>query len=265
MLPIITIVTPSYNQARFIKETIESILKQNYPSLEYIVIDGGSTDGSKEIIRNYENQLAFWCSEKDEGQSDAIMKGFNRCSGELIAWVNSDDVLFPGCLNAAAKCFLENGYPDIITANIAYIDAKSNITRFIRVPRQSRFFFFRGVWHGTAPCVFFKRSLFVKVGGVQKKYKLSMDLDLWVRMMKAGARVVHITSYLGGYRWHKSSKTVRSITNRSTQENHETTEILNEHLHGSTPLTRAFWRITYKIYQTINFNYIIAYNDLKKT
>ena len=104
--PRITIVTPSFNQGGFLSETIESILNQDYPNLEYIVIDGGSTDESLDIIKRYEDQLSYWCSEKDRGQSDAIMKGFNRATGELFAWVNSDDVLLSSCLSVIADCYL---------------------------------------------------------------------------------------------------------------------------------------------------------------
>ena len=176
--PRITIVTPFFNQARYLEETIKSIIKQNYPNMEYIVIDGGSTDGSVDIIRQYEDQLSYWCSERDRGQSDAIMKGVTMSTGDLFAWVNSDDVFFPGCLKSVAECYLKKGKPDLIHTNIAYIDLESRITRFIRVPRQSRFFFFKGAWHGTAPAIFFKTSLFREGGGLNKKYNLSMDLDI---------------------------------------------------------------------------------------
>jgi glycosyltransferase involved in cell wall biosynthesis len=262
-LPRITIVTPSFNQGKYLNETITSILNQEYPNLEYMVIDGGSTDESVDIIRSHADHLTYWCSQKDAGQTDAIMKGFKRCSGVLFAWVNSDDVLFPGCLQAAADCYQAHNAPDIIHTNIAYIDSQSRISRFIRVPQQSRFFFFRGVWHASAPSIFFKTALFRNVGGLDKTYHLSMDVDIWVRMLKAGAKVAHIPCYLGGFRWHDCAKTVQSLKTRSTQENHETKRIFNSQLAGSSPAQRAFWRKIYKIYQLINLNYLRAYKDLK--
>ena len=262
-LPKISIVTPSFNQGQFLRETIESVLEQNYLDLEYFIVDGGSTDNSVDIIREYKNHIDWWVSEKDEGQTDAIMRGFNRATGELFAWVNSDDVLFPGCLKAVADCYLKNGRPDLIHTNVAYIDSESRISRFIRVPCQSRFFFFRGVWHGAAPSIFYRTSLFGDVGGLNRKYYLSMDVDIWVRLMKTEARVAHIPRYLGGFRWHDSAKTVQSLKTRKAQENSETTEILNANLPRSNQSRRAFWRKVYNLYQVLNLNYLLAYKDLK--
>jgi len=264
-LPVISIVTPSFNQAHFIQETIESILAQAYPQLEYFVIDGGSSDKSVEIIQSYSDRLTYWCSEKDEGQTDALSKGFSRCSGDLFAWVNSDDVLFPGCLQAVASCYLEHGRPDIIHSNVAYIDEKGRITRFIRVPRQSTFFFERGVWHGSAPGMFYKTSSLQQAGGFNNEYDLSMDLDIWVRMFKANARICHLARYTGGFRWHAASKTVHSLETRTTRENKETSTILNTHFPKTTHTSRAFWRIIYKMYQILNLNYLLGYKDFRKS
>ena len=258
-LPRITVVTPSYNQAQFLRETIESVLNQAYPNLEYFVIDGGSTDGSVDIIREYDDGIDWWVSEKDKGQTDAINKGFTQASGDLLCWVNSDDVLFPGCLEAVARCYTQANHPDLIHANIAYLDERGRITRLIRVPRQSRFFFFRGVWHGCAPSIFFGASLFRAVGGLNADFNLSMDVDIWMRVMKAGARVVHIPRYLGGFRWHGAGKSTQSLRSRTTRENMETTRILNQGIPGSTPRKRELWRKVYQIYQVLNLNYLRAY------
>jgi glycosyltransferase involved in cell wall biosynthesis len=263
-LPRITIVTPSYNQAEYLPETIESVLNQSYPDLEYIIIDGGSVDSTAEIIRQHERNLAYWVSEKDRGQSHAINKGFQRCSGELFAWVNSDDVLFPGCLTAIAECYLRANKPDIIHANVAYIDSRSRITRFVRIPAQKRFFFFRGIWYAQAPVVFFKSSLFRAVGGVNERYYQAMDFDLWMRVMKTGARVVHIPHYLGGFRWHEQSKSFRSyMVPGRKEEGAEDSEILATHLEHSTPLARSFWRYVYKTYRMLTLNYLRASLDLR--
>src|SRR5687768_13083798 len=103
--PKISIITPSYNQGRFIEETILSVINQNYPNLEYIIIDGGSTDNTVEIIRKYEQHLAYWVSEKDGGQSEAINKGFKKATGDIVCWINSDDFFMPGALSKVADCF----------------------------------------------------------------------------------------------------------------------------------------------------------------
>lgn len=262
-LPLISIVTPSFNQAQYIQETIESVLGQEYANLEYFIIDGGSTDNSKEIIQRYSDQLTYWCSEKDEGQTDALLKGFQRCTGDLFAWVNSDDVLFPGCLQAVASRYNENGNPDIIHSNVAYIDGRGRITRFVRVPRQSRFFFVRGVWHGAAPSMFYKMSSLQQAGGLKKEYHLSMDLDIWVKMIKSRVKICHIPRYTGGFRWHASSKTVHSLKTRNGLENEETTAILDTHFPRSTSSSRAFWRKVYKMYQILNLNYFLSYKDFR--
>ena len=116
--PKISIVTPSYNQAEFLERTILSVLNQDYPNLEYIIIDGGSTDGSVEIIKKYEKYLAYWVSEKDKGQSDAINKGFQKSTGDILAWLNSDDTYLSGTLFKVVKAFQENPNADLIFGNI---------------------------------------------------------------------------------------------------------------------------------------------------
>jgi len=257
-LPRIIIVTPSFNQAQYLPETIESILNQNYPNLEYTIIDGGSTDNSVAIIKKYESHLLYWCSEEDRGQSDAIMKGFNKATGELFAWVNSDDVLFPGCLRQIAEHYVKSAKPDIITGNVAYIDDQGKITRYVRLPKQSRFFFSHGVWHVSAPAVFFRASLFRDVGGLDFRYHLCMDLDLWVRMINAGARIEHIKEYLGGFRWHGPSKSTVASKKQPIRSHPEAVEIFSNYVPNFYPRKLALWRFIYKLYQMVNLNYVRA-------
>jgi len=263
--PRITVVTPSFNQAKYLPETIESILNQGYTNLEYIVIDGGSTDGSVDIIRKYDSRLSYWISEKDNGQSDAIMKGFYKATGELFAWVNSDDVLLPGCLQRIAKQYVLGGFPDIMTGNVVYIDKESKITRYVRLPRQSRFLFFRGVCHVSAPAVFFKSSLFRAVGGVNLKYHLSMDLDLWMKMMARHAQVVHIRWPLGGYRRHPETKTARYLADKTPRIPPERERICIEHIRGYSERKALFWKRIYKLYQLLNLNYLKGYLECLPT
>ena len=262
-LPRITIVTPSFNQAKYLPETIESILSQDYPNLEYIVIDGGSTDGSVDIIKKYESRLSYWVSEKDNGQSDAIMKGFERSTGELFAWVNSDDVLFPGCLHRIASTYIGQGQPDIIHSDVAYLNSEGRIIRFVRTPAQNLFLCSRGVWYAQAPAVFFKSRLFRQTGGLNRNYHLSMDFDIWVRMMKAGALAAHVPHYLGGFRWHKSSKTVQFSEQSENPDNPEAAEICRLQLPGLTRSQRIFWQYILKVYRLLNLNYLRAYKDFR--
>src|SRR4030066_2441490 len=113
--PKISVITPSYNQGQFIEETIISVIGQKYPELEYIIIDGGSTDNSTAIIRKYERDLAYWISEKDSGQSEALNKGFKKASGDIVCWINSDDLLLPGSLKIVAEYFWK--HPDVMFIN----------------------------------------------------------------------------------------------------------------------------------------------------
>ncbi len=108
MKPLVSIITPSYNQVQYLEDTIQSVIQQDYPNIEYIVVDGGSTDGSLEVIERYKNKLAWWVSEPDQGQADAINKGFRKASGEIIAWLNSDDLYLPGAISSAVELFQEN-------------------------------------------------------------------------------------------------------------------------------------------------------------
>ncbi|HZU87535.1 MAG TPA: glycosyltransferase family 2 protein, partial [Anaerolineaceae bacterium] len=127
MQPLVSIVTPSYNQARYLEATLRSVLEQDYPNLEYIVVDGGSTDGSREIIQKYASRLAWWVSEKDRGQTDAINKGFSRAHGEILAWLNSDDTYQPGAIRQAVEALQNHPRAGMVYADTNFIDAADNV------------------------------------------------------------------------------------------------------------------------------------------
>ena len=126
--PKVSIITPSFNQSEYLEQTILSVLNQGYPNLEYIIIDGGSTDGSVKIINKYTDKLSFWLSETDKGMYDAINKGFKKCTGEIFAWINSDDVYFDNALQVAADIFTQIPEVDWITGRCGYIDPTGDIT-----------------------------------------------------------------------------------------------------------------------------------------
>jgi len=203
--PRITVVTPSFNQAEFLERTILSILNQNYPNLEYIIIDGGSSDGSIEIIRKYSDFLAYWVSEKDRGQSDAINKGFRRASGDLVAWQNSDDIYLPGALKEVARTFGEDPGYDVFYGNMYTIDQDDNIIHEHRyTPFSVRSLLYDG-WNLTNQSAFIRRDV-AREYDFKKTLAYAMDADFFVRMGSDGKKFRFIHRHLGALRIHQAAK-----------------------------------------------------------
>lgn len=224
-LPRITIVTPSYNQAQYLGQTIESILSQGYPNLEYIIIDGGSTDDSVKIIRRYERHLTYWVSEKDSGQSEAINKGFAKCSGDLFNWINSDDMLFPGALRALAEVSLRHPDADLIVGTNARSDVEGRITRVSVPPSRlsmspSCFLF----WIGQQS-TFLRTPTFKGVGGIRQDLHYVLDYDLYYRIFSAGGRYVRVNTLIGLIREQPEAKGVA----KQTAWDPERTRVLDEY------------------------------------
>jgi len=208
--PRVSIVTPSYNQGQFIEETIRSVLLQGYPNLEYIIIDGGSTDSSVEIIRKYEPWLAYWVSEPDQGQSDALNKGLAVASAEIIGWLNADDLYELGMLNLVVRCFSDHPEWAVIFGDVAFIDDTGRVLRTERL-RYSRKAFLR-FWElsekvGVASCsAFYRRSVFDTAGVFDAQLHYVMDYDFYWR---AGELYDfhHVEGLVGHFRVHSESKT----------------------------------------------------------
>jgi glycosyltransferase involved in cell wall biosynthesis len=209
--PRVSIVTPSYNQGGFIEETIRSVLLQGYPNLEYIIIDGGSTDNSIEIIRKYERWLTFWVSERDKGQADAINKGFAHASGEMFAWINSDDIYLPDAIALAAKAY--QLHPSIIAASGLNLEIRDDDTRRSRTVLQDnitfaslvQFWKVAAVYHQCG--LFFPRTAWFAAGGLDPSLHYAMDYDLLCRITRI-ADVEYNPNVVAQFRIHPSSKTV---------------------------------------------------------
>jgi glycosyltransferase involved in cell wall biosynthesis len=206
MMPKLSIVTPSFNQAKYLEQTLRSVLSQRHQIHEYFVYDGGSSDGSLGIIKKYASQIDYWVSETDNGQSDAIARGFARATGDYLAWINSDDVYLP-CALAKIRGALD-AHPewDAVSGNHTRIDFESRLISLHRVTAESAAAARRGVFHASQPTVFFRRALYEQVGGVNPNLHLVMDTDLFFRMLDAGARWGHVADYLTGFRQHGQSK-----------------------------------------------------------
>lgn len=203
--PKISIVTPSYNQAQFLERTILSVLNQNYPNLEYTIIDGGSIDGSVEIIKKYEKYLIYWVSEKDNGQTQAINKGFQKSTGKIIAWLGSDDTYLPEIFYKIMKSFKNNPEADLIFGNIYFInehDKRIGELKFTEFDFDT-LIYEGGNLHQTG--TFWTRKIYEKVGGLDSNYKFCMDYDFFCRVAKVG-KLCHIRDFFANFRMHKDTK-----------------------------------------------------------
>lgn len=225
--PRISIITPSYNQGSYLERTILSVLNQNYPNLEYIVIDGGSNDQSVAIIKKYERFLSYWISEKDSGQSDALNKGFSRATGEIIGWQNSDDVYLPGAFNKAVEAFRKFPGADVLFSNRLDIDASDNIiaeTRF--VPFSQITYWYDGMSLSNQSA-FWKRTIFAQTGLLDCRFQLAMDYEFFLRVSLNNNKFKHVRDYFGAIRRHELTKTSTLFTTK-IQAEHD----LMDKLHG---------------------------------
>ncbi len=205
-LPKITLVTPSYNQGVFIEETIESVISQNYPNLEYIVVDGGSTDKSVDIIKKYSSHIDYWESKPDSGQTDALLKGFNRATGDIFCWLNSDDILEPGTLFEVAEFFFENPEAELVYGNATWIDKDSKVLRSKKEHDFNQFVFLYDHNYIPQPSTFWRKSLYEKVGGLNPDISVAMDTDFWIRCLQH-TNFYHVNKQWSRMRFHEDAKT----------------------------------------------------------
>jgi glycosyltransferase involved in cell wall biosynthesis len=219
--PRISVVTPSYNQARYLERTIESVLSQDIEDLEYIIMDGGSQDGSVDIIRRYEKHLAYWQSTPDGGQVNAISAGFRRCTGDICCWLNSDDTFTPGTLKKVRACFRENEDLELVYGDYFVLQPDGRLIAkpkidfdfdmclavFLMIPQ---------------PSAFWTRRIYDSVGELNCDYQLAFDYDLFLRIGKAlkgrPDAIRHVQDYWSVFRVHEASKSVREIRGFSAEQ-----------------------------------------------
>jgi glycosyltransferase involved in cell wall biosynthesis len=205
-MTLVSIIIPSYNQARYLEQTILSVLEQDYPRIEYIVIDGASTDGSVEIIKKYADKLAHWESVKDKGQADAINKGFAHVTGEIIAWLNSDDYYLPGAVSNAVKVFEEN--PDVVLVYGNMLAVDENGTTFNTLSYKQLtledLLCFQIIGQ---PAVFMRRSALQKTSGLDPNFHFLLDHLLWVEIAQHG-KLLHVNQTWSAARYHPEAKNI---------------------------------------------------------
>lgn len=215
--PKVSVVVPSFNQGRYLGETLASIRDQRYPNLELIVMDGGSSDESLEVIKGFEGSISVWKSERDGGQSDAINKGFELATGDVLCWLNSDDVFLPGALNAVVHAFnTRTDWEWVSGPSLKFGEGLHEISGRYELPKDAA----EWMVHCpiSQPSTFWRRSLYEKFGGLDESFHFALDYEYWVRFVVGGVELRFIDRPLSAYRLHDVSKTVSQAERFEAEE-----------------------------------------------
>ncbi len=205
--PRISIITPSFNQAQFLERTIRSVLDQGYPNLEYMVIDGGSTDGSVEIIQKYSDKLAYWVSEPDQGQTHAINKGLQRATGEWVGWQNSDDIYYPDAFMQVAQAAIRYPKAELIIGDMNLIDESDKVIRELRYVRPTYESLLAEGMILSNQAALWRPSLHARIGWLNESLHYGFDFEWFLRVLRETDEAVHIPRCLGALRYHDATKT----------------------------------------------------------
>jgi glycosyltransferase involved in cell wall biosynthesis len=231
MLSKISIVTPSFNQGHFIEQTIQSVLDQNYPNLEYIIMDGGSTDNSVAIIKKYAKFLKYWVSEKDSGQANAINKGLRHCTGEIFNWLNSDDYLEPGALHKIAGAFQEEIVTMVAGKVRNFSGTMEEVISNRNLSAEGLLCWKPGVQF-VQPGVWLRKSLIEHCGGIDEQFHYAFDWDLYIRYLYNFPQVKEIPELLVHFRLHDQSKTQTVLPRFAEEEKRIIEKIYNDAAFG---------------------------------
>ena len=207
IIPLVSVITPSFNQAQFLERTIQSVLAQDYPRIEYGIVDGGSTDGSVDLIQKYQSRLAWWVSEQDKGQTDAINKGFNRASGDIFAWINSDDTYNPGAVTAAVKYLMEHPDVAMVYADCNFIDEEDRVIGKFNAAQTDYRRLRQGYVHIPQQTMFFRAQYWRELGPLDPSFYFAMDYDLWTRIAAHASIKYFPGKNWANFRIHTASKT----------------------------------------------------------
>jgi len=213
----ISVVVPSFNQAKYLELTLRSVLDQNYPGLELIVIDGGSKDGSVDIIRKYEQHITFWCSEPDGGHPEGIIKGFSHATGEILCFLNSDDLFEAGVLREVGEYFSSHPEVDAVYGDALWIDADGTPLRPQKEIPFNRFIWLHTYNYIPGMSMFWRRRIYDRAGGVRTTYRLAFDSDLWIRFSDVGGVIKHVARQWSRMRFYPEQKN-RCLREQSNHE-----------------------------------------------
>jgi glycosyltransferase involved in cell wall biosynthesis len=256
--PLFSIVIPVMNAGSFLERALRSALEQDGASAEVLIVDGGSTDGGVETIRRYADRLAWWCSEPDSGQSDALNKGFARAAGEYLLWLNADDLLLPGALAAMTEHIRSAPVkPSWLAGNMVIIDEHDRILCCLRDGAWHDFLYRHAPVRVYGPGAVFRRDLFQAVGGFDTTLHYCMDTDLWLRFQRAGARYVRVPRYIWGFRHHPASKTNSGVATTEVEQAAE-----RARMHAKNGLQIRWWNcLLNRAFRLINGAYLQAAID----
>lgn len=206
--PLVSIITPSYNQDKYLERTIRSVLEQDYPNIEYIVIDGGSTDGSVEILEKYDDKIDYWVSKPDKGQTDAINQGFNRAKGEILAWLNSDDTYETCAVSEAVTQLKAHPKVGMVYGENNFIDAEDRVIGRFNAKQASYRRLRQGAVYIPQQATFFRAELWPQVGPLDPSFYFAMDYDLWVRLAQHAPFLYIPDRHWANFRLHGSAKSI---------------------------------------------------------
>jgi len=234
--PKISIITPSFNQAQFLERTICSVLDQGYPDLEYIVIDGGSTDGSVEIIQKYADRLAYWVSEPDRGQSHAINKGLQLATGEWVGWQNSDDIFYPGSFEGLARAVARKPHVDLIIGNMNLLDTNDKVLRDLKYVCPTYQSVLAEGMMLTNQAAFWRKRVHDEIGYLNESLHYGFDYEWFLRLLQV-KRATHVNETWGGLRLHEGTKS----SNMQSLFDSEYSEILQGR--RANTMTKQFFQL----------------------
>lgn len=218
MLPRISVVVPSFNQACWIGKTLHSIVRQGYPELELIVIDGGSSDGSQEIIRQFQPYISYFVSEPDGGQVNGLIKGFSRATGDILCWINSDDLMVGDCMREAAAYLTANADAGAVYGDTVWIDAEGRTLKGQREIDFDPFLWLHTYNYIPGMSMYWRRSVYERVGGLNPQFDLAMDADLWFRISRV-SRIGHVRRFWSGMRYYPEQKNRRLRAQSDREDN----------------------------------------------